>query len=380
MGRLASALLLSLSLGGCAVLSGAFSGPRYEVPAGPRTLRESTPDERLGALQRAQVWRAVPTPSLDLLAGPPGADAFAFDQEVTCDYSMEETAELGGETPKFACTVAPGDTVKVKYGPDNGEVYAEVAASRLLWALGFGTDRIYPVKVRCRGCPADPWKERAPEPGAERLFDPAVIERPADLARIEVKGARPGWAWWELGIVSEAAGGAPPAHLDALRLLAAFVQHSDSKDEQQTLGCLPGAVVRRPDGSEACARPFLLVRDAGNTFSRADLRNRNKFEFDNWSTVPVWRDPAECVAQLKRSVTGTMGHPRIGEPGRAFLASLLVQLSDAQVRDLFRATRLERRGEQVEEEDGTRRAVTVEDWARAFARRRDAIVQHRCPR
>ena len=40
-------------------------------------------------------------------------------------------------TPKFECEVTPGDVVKVKYGENNGEVFAEVAASRLFWALGF---------------------------------------------------------------------------------------------------------------------------------------------------------------------------------------------------------------------------------------------------
>jgi hypothetical protein len=33
------------------------------------------------------------------------------------------------------------DEVKVRYGPDNGEVQGAVLASRLLWALGFGADQ-----------------------------------------------------------------------------------------------------------------------------------------------------------------------------------------------------------------------------------------------
>ena len=42
----------------------------------------------------------------------------------------------------------PGDVVKVKYGEKNGEVYAEIAASRLFWALGFKVDRsIRPASV-----------------------------------------------------------------------------------------------------------------------------------------------------------------------------------------------------------------------------------------
>jgi hypothetical protein len=42
---------------------------------------------------------------------------------------------MNGRSPKFACQLAQNDEVKVDYGKENGEVYAEVAATRLLWAL-----------------------------------------------------------------------------------------------------------------------------------------------------------------------------------------------------------------------------------------------------
>jgi hypothetical protein len=60
---------------------------------------------------------------------------------------------MGGSTPKFACVVPPDDELNVKYGKGNGEVYAEVAAARLFWALGFGAERMHPVRVDCKGCP-----------------------------------------------------------------------------------------------------------------------------------------------------------------------------------------------------------------------------------
>ena len=58
---------------------------------------------------------------------------------------------LTGNTPKFPCEVRPDDVVKVKYGEKNGEVYAEIAASRLFWALGFKVDRMYPARVTLPG-------------------------------------------------------------------------------------------------------------------------------------------------------------------------------------------------------------------------------------
>jgi hypothetical protein len=145
--------------------------------------------------------------------------------------------------------------VKVKFGGANGEVYAEVAASRLLWALGFGADRMYPVRVICRGCPAE--FGGVEQADGTRLFEPAVIERkmPGD------NGPAPdGWSWQELEAVDEKAGGATLAQRDALKLLAVFIQHTDSKPEQQRLICLDDGET----GSKACAQPFRCSRTSGS--------------------------------------------------------------------------------------------------------------------
>ena len=79
--------------------------------------------------------------------------------------------------------IPPEDAVKVKYGRGNGEVYAEVASSRLLWALGFKADRMYPVRVICRGCPSN-IKDTAM----------ATIQRKLPGKDIETRDGS-GWAW-----------------------------------------------------------------------------------------------------------------------------------------------------------------------------------------
>ena len=81
---------------------------------------------------------------------------------------------ISGNSPKFTCVIPTDDEVKVKFRRENGEVYAEVATTRLFWALGFPVDRMYPVRVLCEECPASP--EGVRENGAV-LFDPASIER-----------------------------------------------------------------------------------------------------------------------------------------------------------------------------------------------------------
>ena len=220
----------------------------------------------------------------------------------------------------------------MKFGGANGEVYAEVAASRLLWALGFGADRMYPVRVLCRRCP--PGFGGVEQSDGNRLFDPAVIERrmPGDnVPTVE------SWSWQELETVDEKAGGAPRAHRDALKLLAVLIQHTDSKPEQQRLMCLDDGESGKP-----CAHPFLLLQDVGVTFGQANTFNANStgsMNFAAWSRTPVWKDATKCTGNLPKSFTGTLDNPAIGEEGRQFLADLLGELSDSQLRDLFEISR-----------------------------------------
>src|SRR5262249_33690794 len=158
-------------------------------------------------------------------------------------------------------------------------------------------------------------------------FDLVAIER-KPLGHDVKAASDSGWAWSELDLVDEAAGGAPKAHRDALTLLAVLMQHTDSKTQQQRLFCLPGGTTA--DGT--CEKPFLFVHDVGLTFGHANYTNRNdtsSVNFEEWAKTPVWRDADKCVGHLSRSHTGTLDDPRIGEAGRAFLADLLQQLSDA---------------------------------------------------
>jgi hypothetical protein len=361
---------LALIAGGCA--SGRY-GPSLKtpVPEGKHTLKNFSLEERQDALRRASVWQLIDTASLDLAMGPPLASGEVIPKELTCSFVFPDKP-LSGNTPKFRCEAGPGDVVKVKYGEENGEVYAEIAASRLFWALGFKVDPVYPARVSCDGCPPDPfvsskkdWRRGRPSAVGRVVFDPAAIARSNPWSSIEVPEYE-GWAWPELNTVNAEAGGAPRAHIDALRLLAVFVQHSDSKPEQQDLLCATEGVTRDGAGNETCTAPWLIVKDLGTTFGKATARNNSKMDLDDWSGARIWREGTACVGDLSRSLTGSLEHPRIGEAGREFLASRLLLLRDEQIHDLFEAAMADRR-------DGT-----LDDWVRVFKRKRDEIVNARC--
>ena len=366
-----------MALAGVAAMTAACAHGRYgpnpstKVPEGIRTLKNISVNERAATLQRARVWEPIDTRSLNLAAGPQLPVAERIGEATTCRFAFPDKP-LSGNTPKFHCEVRPDDVVKVKYGKKNGEVYAEIAASRLFWALGFKADRMYPTRVSCEGCPADPfaaskadWHAGKPGQVGPYVFDPAAIERPLPGSAIETDGYE-GWAWPELDTVNPRGGGASRAQLDALKLLAVFVQHSDTKPEQQQLVCAPDGVKRDRGGNETCTSPWLVVKDLGVTFGKATALNNSAMDLDDWSGARIWHEGAPCVGDLSRSLTGSLDNPKIGEAGRQFLATRLLLLSDAQIRDLFTAARAQLRDE------------TIADWVRVFKRKRTEIVDARC--
>ena len=324
-----------------------------------------TKEERLALIRRAQVWAPADVANMDLRMGPDGIGAFQPNELVTCDYTPRPRH---GSSRKFYCALPDGDVVKVRYGADNGEVQGSVLATRLLWALGFVADRVYPVRISCRGCSADPWKDPPTDKGTHE-FDPAVIERKPLGHEVWEGEEEADWSWSALDAVDANLGGAPQEQRDALKLLAVFMQHTDTKSKQQRLLCVPSS---EGPAEGTCDQPFLFLHDVGLTFGRANAFNRagtGSVNLEKWAETPIWKDRGACIGHLSKSNTGTLGNPQISEAGRQFLADLLVQLTDQQVRDLFEVAQVTRR------HGGT----NVVDWIAAFNQKRDEIVTHHCP-
>lgn len=341
--------------------SGSYT-PRVES----RTLRmpeEKARDLRDDAFTRAQVWStpAVPVGQADLLNNPTGEGSFRADDEVACKFLPKL---VSGRSPKFQCVLPDGRVLRVKYGA-NPEVQTEVAATRLLEALGFGADRVYAVKkVRCFGCPDDPFTlltcissqfaavkqdclrlygkegpkgkiELKVDYGKYSDFDNVAIEQQKQGQDIAV-GESEGWEWSELAKIDAPRGGATRAERDALRLMAVFLNHWDNRSDNQKLLCLPGGSSSADDGS--CAAPFAFMHDLGGTFGRVGgAKDERKLDLEGWKSVRIWKDDATCRVEIESPAFhgATFGEVRISEDGRRFLADLLGQLEGRQIRGLF---------------------------------------------
>ncbi|HUK37051.1 MAG TPA: hypothetical protein VLV86_24215 [Vicinamibacterales bacterium] len=326
-------------------------------------------EDRAAFFRTAQVWTPTRVSAMDIRVGPGGAHAFPLDARVDCEFTPSKPS---GSSKKFDCALPNGDVVKVRYGDDNAEVEGSVLASRLLWALGFGADAAYPVHVVCHGCSDDPWNKRGRTQKTYE-FDVATIERKPQGH--EIHSEPDGWSWSELDLVDDTQGGAPRAQRDALKLLAVFMQHTDNKAVQQKLLCQPGGLL--DDGT--CSKPFLYLHDVGLTFGRANYLNRTStgsVNFEQWSGTPIWRDKAKCEGHLSKSSSGTLGDPKVGERGRAFLAGLLDQLTDRQLHDLFQVGHVERRSRKP---GSSEPAASIDEWVAAFKQKRAEIDATRCP-
>ena len=374
------ALLIALALPGLA--AGQATTPARPTVA---VIQVESAEKRLQYLATAQIW-ADPgeiTPTA-LAAGPPLRDgsgvAEALDgRPLPCTFAAPGKT-LGGNTPKFSCTAPGGRAIRVKYtdGSKDGnrEVFSEVAASRLFWALGFNADPVYPISLDCRDCPSDP--ESGSGPTARRSY--LAIYQPVITEPVIVSGSRQdqGWRWGELDRAIEAL----PAgelrsrqrqHFDALMLLGVLLQHGDRKPEQQRLGCrgalnldagdirahdgepAGGAFIERP-GTTACELSDVTVQDTGATFGgagRTTSASTAKMNLKSWTSRQVFHpasskvqpgEAAECRGQLTVSLTageGSLGDPRIGEAGRLFLLDRLHRLGDEHLRAIFTAARVE---------------------------------------
>ena len=387
-------------------------------------VRVESPAKRMQYLARAEIWRdpGQLTPER-LLAGPPlndksGVAEAPADRPFPCTFAGPGKT-MGGNTPKFSCRTASGETIRVKYSDEstksiNREVFSLVGATRLLWALGFNADPVYPITVECHDCPQNPMSGSGTK--AQRLFmavyqpqfvDPAIVDEPDHQ----------GWRWGELDdAINSLPDGELKArqrqHFDALMLLGVFLQHGDRKPEQQRLACrgmlnLQAGEFRPRDnargqlavfferpGATACDFPDVTVQDIGATFGGAG-RTTNattaKMNLDTWASREIFHGtpdagrgaPEECHGRLTVSMAageGSLGNPRIGESGRVFLLEQLRRLTDDHLRAIFTAARVNQMGLKHSWRDPENGQVytATDAWVAAFKHKVHQIERRTC--
>ncbi|MFW7378436.1 MAG: hypothetical protein ACOH5I_06505 [Oligoflexus sp.] len=405
--------------------------------------------EYIEQLQNAKVWEPVNTPEFDIVKDIPGprelqstrdANGNIIKPVIECRFREPKAAKVGGKSAKFNCdSMTPikgktGKKLKVKYDPIyllpsgspllppqgyNGEVYSEVAATRLLTALGFKADHMFPATVICFNCPAEPFSYIT-KPELRKTMQ-RVEKLVIESAAIEIKAAgeelgtpiydavgkvvkdefdedvyrKIGWGLDEVRTgVGASTDGEQQLYREALVALLGILQHADNKASNQRLLCTDWD--KRTD---FCHESYLVAQDVGSLFGKGvdvvgDVLlgrrpSMSKYDWSQWNSVPVWKNADRCELKVNTipfvnltshfAENNTFEIKQISVEARDFLLSLLDQLSDQQLLDLFLLAQTDLRMESYRSNlFSPLQTVTADHWVSTFKRKRDELATASC--
>lgn len=339
---------------------------------------------RATAERSAIVWRE-PDPDYNPILGYSGSprtgalevDANGLAKPFKC-VANKDPNPGAGTTPKFHCSVEgvtddSGNLIRYKVKPQfkgsepekrNGEIYGEFLSSRFSKALGFFADDEWVADVTCPDCEKSLTKDFQ---GAKfNPFQPAAgIELPLGKG-IDENCDNKDSASLSSALGNLMKGGAPRAQIDAFKLWLAFIDHGDTKTDNQKYSCLKWT---KNGNTLTCEQGQMVyyVSDMGSTFGHSTASEK-KARLDVWRKAgdPIEVDDGRCKTTAKG-----VGDTNISEEGRQLLATGLQRLLDAQktnglITGIFRASRNQERD------------ATPEAWTAEFTRKARTIINARC--
>jgi hypothetical protein len=344
-----------------------------------------TQAERDRAEQTAKVYHE-PDPGYDPVLGynpakgprkgAPPADENGLAKPINCVANKDESPGAG-TTPKFFCSVEgvtdnEGKLIRYKIKPHfkgqspdkrNGEVYGEFLSSRFSQAMGFFADDEWVADVNCPDCEKSLTKKFQGAP-----WSPSQSAAGIELALghgIDVNCNHKDAAGLSETLQKLAQNGAPRAQIDAFKLWLAFIDHGDTKTDNQKFTCLKS----QKNGNTRICEPgqaVYYVSDMGSTFGYSTA-SESKARLDNWRKKdPIKVSGGRCEANAK-----SVGDTHISEAGRKLLADNLQRLLDAEQQNktitrVFAASR------------NAERDRPASEWAAEFVHKAKMIIGAQC--
>jgi hypothetical protein len=339
-----------------------------------------TAEARAEAERSAKVWQE-PDPDYDPVLGlnpnkpTPGAppvDENGLALPIKC-VANKDPNPGAGTTPKFHCSVPgvvdeDGNLIRYKIKPHfkgqsadkrNGEIYGEFLSSRFSRALGFFADYNWVADVTCPDCEKSLTKSF--QGTSFSAFQPAAgIE--LSLGRgIDVKcnGKDSG----SLSVLEKLG---PRDQVDAFKLWLGFIDHGDTKTDNQKFACLDSK--KNDDGTRMCkpGEAVYYVSDMGSTWGFS-ASSESKARLERWRG----KDPIKVSGGRCTSTAKSLANNEISEAGRQLLATQLQRLIERETSDqvITRIFRASRNGE---------RDAPPEQWTAEFIRKANTIINARC--
>ena len=345
-----------------------------------------TKEARAEAERSAKLWqppnaRYDPVlglnPAMPQRRGSLAVDSNGFARPIRCVANKDQT-KGAGTTPKFHCSI-PGvvdedkELIRYKIKPHfkgqsrdkrNGEIYGEFLSSRFSKAVGFFADDEWVADVTCPDC----------EKSLTSSFQGAKFTPFQPAAGIELSLGRGIDVGCNNKDAAPIAGtldrllksGTRRAEVDAFKLWLAFIDHGDTKTDNQKFSCIDSR--KNPDGTRKCkpGAAVYYVSDMGSTFGYSSSSEKK-------ARLAGWRgkDPIKVSGGRCTTTAKSIGDANITEAGRQLLARELQRLLDGERRSglitrVFRASRNQERDE------------PAEAWSAEFVRKARTIIDARC--
>jgi hypothetical protein len=276
------------------------------------------------------------------------------------------------------------DRVKIKYlspaspNQDNryNEVFTEVAANRIMWLLGFPSDRVYPVgSVSCIGCGRDPFRDhlatnKAALNASPVVFRVASASRGSPWERIDADGDAT-WSWSQVNrfYADGEWSHQQQVEFDAYRLALGLFHFFDGPDKQNRLVCADWPA-ESPSHSNVCAHPLIFVHDLGSTFGSEKGMNfvsaNPRGRFSAWKGQSVFRNVESCELSVPLG-----GDKRVLKEAQDLMVQRMKVLDATTVRAIFAVARFQimdrEQLQRLRHEGSTNvEGAALDEWTRAF--------------
>jgi hypothetical protein len=284
------------------------------------------------------------------------------------------------------------DHFKIKYlkpaypghDPRFNEVFTSVAASRLMWVLGFPADPTYPAgSASCIGCTDDPFGKKLGDNKSSLKDAPAIFkvvsaERELSWDEINPEDDET-WSWTDAADFYSTGQWShqQKVEYDAYRLALGLIHYHNALPQQNRLDC---AQWDQPAAgkSKTCTKPVMYVHDLGSTFGKKrsglDLFGTNpRGSFSAWEPQTVFVNAERC--ELRATL---LGDKQVLKEAQDIMIQRLGKLDRETVKSIFRTarfnmmdqkqvSRLRGKGSQNVDE------AALDEWTDVFMHREDEI-------
>jgi len=346
-----------------------------------------------GDSMKFQCWHMTPDGSFYSRKGE-AIHTGAVQVVISSDKGGEKSASLFPADDTSNQHEIKADHFKVKYlkppFPNHNtrfnEVFTEVAASRIMWVLGFPADHVYSVgSAACIGCTADPFTanltdNKAPLKDAPVVFKVVSAEREAPFDKIDPGGDET-WSWSDAAkFYSDGEWNHDQrVQYDAYRLALGLIHYHNAISQQNRLTCGEWAPSSTAAGkSKTCQHPMIFVQDLGSTFGKAkgafDLFGQNpRGDFGAWESQTVFTNASAC--ELRAPVGGDK---KVLKAAQDFMIQRLNRLDAGTVKTIFRTARFHMMDQKQLHRLSTGGAsdpaeAALTEWTNTFMKRIDEI-------